>query len=192
MRFSLRSAFFIRMVLASTWLVGCASASRGDSEEDLDPGDPCSEYGACNPSNTATDTSDTGTDSQYTTTSDTSNAATDTGDTDSISDTGTDTSPSGSDDTDEPEDTGAPAEPPVLGAYHPGWKDPGCWSASCHQKKQTHNPQMKPHDCAKCHGKNGATKRTPHFPCVGCHSPIKDHDPVADFSNTGTCLNCHN
>lgn len=110
-------------------------------------------------------------------------------------DTGTGTeADTGEEPTDEdpPQDTEPAAEPTILGASHTGWKLPGCWSKNCHSKQTTHNSKLKPHNCAKCHGKNGATQRQPpHFPCVGCHSPIQNHNPTTDFSNTATCAACH-
>lgn len=75
-----------------------------------------------------------------------------------------------------------------LDQSHPGWRDPGCWSAPCHQKASTHNADKLPYQCAECHGTNGAPAgHTGKTPCSTCHGTPHG----AGFPDPEACQTCH-
>ncbi len=80
-------------------------------------------------------------------------------------------------------------------ASHDSLVDPECWKAGCHSKDSTHNPDMLPHECAKCHGKNGPKKSLIHQAhgiggdCKVCHGDV--HEPGEDFPSPKSCNVCH-
>ena len=80
---------------------------------------------------------------------------------------------------------------PELDADHPGWKDPNCWQ--CHKKGDTHNDDKLPHQCAECHGNNGAKVRpaghTDKTICADCHGA--KHGGGSDFPVPVSCQTCH-
>lgn len=115
-------------------------------------------------------------------------------DTDSDADWGVDTDTENEFDDDSESDSGSditqPTTSPKLNRNHVGWKKPNCWASGCHSGFNTHNKGMKPGDCAKCHGRNGATR--PHgiaLSCGFCHENPNDH-PAASFAKND-CMKCH-
>lgn len=83
-------------------------------------------------------------------------------------------------------DTGTDVTAPQLDAQHPGWTHEDC--LDCHTY-DAHNDGKLPHECAECHGTNGA----PHghggsTPCTDCHS---GHSPAASFPDPESCQTCH-
>ena len=79
---------------------------------------------------------------------------------------------------------------PELDEEHPGWKDPNCWQ--CHDKGDTHRSDKLPHQCADCHGDNGAKSlpagHTDKTPCKSCHG-VKHGG--TDFPDPEACQVCH-
>ncbi len=75
----------------------------------------------------------------------------------------------------------------TLGADHPGWGDPGCWT--CHATSRTHNEDMDPYQCADCHGSNGASSG--HGATAGCEDCHGQPHGAAGFPDPESCLACH-
>ena len=80
-------------------------------------------------------------------------------------------------------------------ASHDTLVDPECWKAGCHSRDTTHNPDMLPHQCAKCHGDKGPEKPLGHQVhhagggCDICHGEV--HEPKEDFPAPKSCNVCH-
>lgn len=73
-----------------------------------------------------------------------------------------------------------------LTSAHPGWDDPCC--TSCHTP-DSHNEGLAPHECAGCHGVNGAPRgHTTETPCAECHG--QEHRCAA-FPDPVSCQTCH-
>jgi len=89
--------------------------------------------------------------------------------------------------------THAPKAPHVT-ARHAGWRKTSC--GDCHDQasmaKHHPNPSLRPPDCARCHGFNGA----PHEghaavkvnPCKNCHATTAH---LASFQLPDDCVKCH-
>jgi len=74
----------------------------------------------------------------------------------------------------------------TLTASHPGFEDACC--ADCHGE-DAHNEGLLPHECAGCHGANGAPRgHTNETPCAECHS--REHR-CGDFPDPVSCQTCH-
>jgi len=85
-------------------------------------------------------------------------------------------------------DTGTtlPTGDGALGSSHPGFREACC--TECHDP-DSHNTGLAPHECAGCHGANGAPRgHTQETPCAECHD--QEHR-CADFPDPVSCQTCH-
>jgi len=95
----------------------------------------------------------------------------------------------GSDEEDAGSDEDAGFIGPKLDESHDSYgSDPRCWE--CHEE-DAHSKGLNPHQCAGCHGTNGAGKghERPTTPCSNCHNPPPHGEE--GFPDPESCLICH-
>ncbi len=74
----------------------------------------------------------------------------------------------------------------ALSSSHPGTGDPCC--EACHQLDD-HNQGLDPHECASCHGSNGAPPgHGEEGPCTDCHGETHS---CASSPDPQSCQTCH-
>ncbi len=86
------------------------------------------------------------------------------------------------------------AQPTLLTRQHSGWRQTGC--LNCHDQAAmaaAHKDAeaLRPSDCGRCHGYNGAPHEAHAIafnPCASCHARVEH---AADFKAPEECLGCH-
>ncbi len=83
---------------------------------------------------------------------------------------------------------------PHLTKKHSGWRQTTC--ASCHEaaamaKTHADAAALRPPDCGRCHGYNGAPHEAHAVavnPCASCHSTVAH---LKEFKAPADCIGCH-